>query len=77
MAAPSGYRGGMPEKVKRGLGLLVLAVACWIPGLAINNSDPDSSGLQALGNLLAIGMLLFGIAGLVFLVWGLLKRTPA
>ena len=63
--------------VKRGLGLLVLAVACWIPGLAINNSDPDSSGLQALGNLLAIGMLLFGIAGLVFLVWGLLKRTPA
>lgn len=66
----------MPDKVKRGLGLLVIALAAWLIGIVLVQIPADD-GLAAV--LLLIPLLVVGVAaiggligGLALIAWGLL-----
>lgn len=66
----------MPDKVKRGLGLLVIALAAWLIGIVLVQIPADD-GLAAV--LLVIPLLVVGVAaiggligGLALIAWGLL-----
>lgn len=55
--------------MKRGLGLLVVAVLAWITQQALVDHDPPA--LVEFALLLAVALCLFG--GLALLAWGLLR----
>ena len=63
----------MPEKVKRGIGLVVVAVIAWAIGLTLTQSGGDGPLVTAA--LLATGLVgvvgFFG--GLALVAWGLLR----
>lgn len=67
----------MSEKVKRGLGLLVVAVIGYLTVLALLQVPADNLAGQVvvIGGLLVAGVAMLGgaIAGLVLLAWGLLR----
>lgn len=67
----------MPDKVKRGLGLLVVALVAWLAGIVLTQIPADD-GLAAV--LLLIPLLVTGVAtigglvgGLALIAWGLLR----
>jgi hypothetical protein len=66
----SEYGHVMGVKVKRGLGLLVVAVLAWVTQQALVSHDPPGAVEFAL--LAAATLCLF--AGLVLLAWGLLRE---
>ena len=57
----------MPTKVKRGLGLLVMAVAAWLLALPIVTSNGAPDWLMPVGLLLGVVMLCSLFGGLVLL----------
>jgi len=57
----------MPTKVKRGLGLLVVAVAAWLLALPIVTSNSAPDWLMPLALLLGVVMLCSLFGGLVLL----------
>lgn len=67
----------MPTKVKRGLGLLVLALLGWILGWVLTSAGAADSWLWpiALVGLIAAVVLAIGglVGGLVLIAWGLLR----
>jgi hypothetical protein len=65
----------MTEKVKRGLGLLVVAVIGWLlVAVATENSTAWGSGPVAALEFLGCALLLLGVVGgLGLLAWGLLR----
>lgn len=67
----SRYRVGMSVKVRRGLGLLVVALIAFLVVMATQGS----SGLLAAVVTLIAGVVLLvtAAAGLVLLAWGLLR----
>lgn len=61
----------MPVKVKRGLGLLVVAVVAWaITALLIQTS---SAALNVVALLIGLAAFAAAAAGVVLLAWGLLR----
>ena len=63
----------MPTKVKRGLGLLVVAVAAWLLALPIVTSNSAPDWLMPLALLLGVVMICSLVGGFVLLAWGLLR----
>lgn len=67
----------MSNKVKRGLGLLVVAAIAWLVALALSRIEPrgDALGLLLLIPSLAAGVAMVGglVGGLFLLAWGLLR----
>ena len=62
----------MSMKVKRGLGLLVVAVAAWLVGLvAMQSTAVPATVLLGLASVVAVCAL---VAGVVLLAWGLLRE---
>ena len=67
------YHHAMPTKVKRGLGLLVVAVAAWLLALPIATNQGAPDWLMPVALLLGVVMLCSLFGGLVLLAWGLLR----
>ena len=67
----------MPEKVKRGLGLLVVAVIAWAISAVLVQIDTNNTAAQLLVGLplIAAGLVALGclVGGLVLVAWGLLR----
>lgn len=67
----------MSWKVKRGLGLLVVAAIGWLIGLPLTHTSPSSDLAAALvvaATLAAVVAFVGGlIGGLALLAWGLLR----
>lgn len=59
----------MPEKVKRGLGLLVVALIAFLIGLVASGGD-DPNAVSGMAGVIAV---LLGGVGLVLVAWGLLR----
>lgn len=59
----------MSVKVKRGLGLLVVALIVFLIGYATS----EGSGPTLFTDLLGVVAVLLGAVGLVLLAWGLLR----
>lgn len=61
----------MPVKVKRGLGLLVVAFAAWLVAYPAMQGTSDLTALLSLvaGAVMALSL----VGGLVLLAWGLLR----
>lgn len=62
----------MSVKVKRGLGLLAIAVLAL--GIQWVVSYDDGGGAVAIGVLARLVLLVAGCAGLVLIAWGLLRE---
>lgn len=67
----------MPLKVKRGLGLLVIALIAWLIAFPLMKASPDGDlAALAIAVLLLVAALTFLaslVGGLVLLAWGLLR----
>jgi hypothetical protein len=62
------------RNLKRGLGLLGMAVIAWLTHWALMSSDPDSIGAAALDGVL-LGLTILGLVlGSVLVVWSLLRH---
>ena len=61
----------MSVKVKRGLGLLVIAVLAWAVQWVVSYDDGDAA--IVMGMLARLALLVSGAAGLVLVAWGLLR----
>lgn len=73
----SGYLVQMSMKVKRGLGLLVVALIGWLVALALSQIETDGTfeALLLLIPTLVAGVALIGglVGGLALIAWGLLR----
>lgn len=67
----------MPVKVKRGLGLLVVALIAWPISYGLLQADPDGAlgewVLPLLGIAASCVLVAAAFGGLVLLAWGLLR----
>lgn len=61
----------MSDTVKRGVALLIMAVGALLLGAIANANNAPTATTQALG----LAVLIFGIAGLVFVILGLARRN--
>lgn len=59
----------MPRRVRRGLGLVAVALIAWLVGLAL-----DSNGAPTVATAVPVLVVLgCGAVGLVLVAWGLLR----
>lgn len=67
----------MPHKVKRGLGLLVIAIPLWLIALGVSQWAPTSTAGDVAHLLLLVvaglGWVAAALAGFVLIAWGLLR----
>jgi hypothetical protein len=63
----------MSVKVKRGLGLLVVAVAAWIVAAITGAASTDNAVVSLLGALAVVVLIVCAAAGLALVAWGLLR----
>jgi hypothetical protein len=63
----------MSVKVKRGLGLLVVAVAAWVVAAVTGATGTDNAEVSLLGALAVVVLVVCAAAGLALVAWGLLR----